>query len=161
MKCSHMYSIFQPLHILISTYIIHTIAMVTNNWIVNNIQDLPAFGLTKTRRGVFIIAQFKSTYEGSSWSWSYGSWIYHYLCNQCLSRGVASEFILVRRNGRLARGVWHAPPRNFLKKGAILCYLGAFPRLYFRLFEGHNITIFFFDLNVTLWVVQNQIVFTF
>ena len=20
-----------------------------------------------------------------SWSWSYGSWIYHYLCNQCLS----------------------------------------------------------------------------
>ena len=23
--------------------------------------------------------------EGSSWSWSYGSWIYNYLCNQCLS----------------------------------------------------------------------------
>ena len=22
---------------------------------------------------------------GPSWSWSYGSWIYHYLCNQCLS----------------------------------------------------------------------------
>jgi len=21
----------------------------------------------------------------SSWSWSYGSWIYNYLCNQCLS----------------------------------------------------------------------------
>ena len=21
-----------------------------------------------------------------SWSWSYGSWIYNYLCNQCLSR---------------------------------------------------------------------------
>jgi len=20
-----------------------------------------------------------------SWPWSYGSWIYHYLCNQCLS----------------------------------------------------------------------------
>jgi len=20
-----------------------------------------------------------------SWSWSYGSWIYYYLCNQCLS----------------------------------------------------------------------------
>jgi len=20
-----------------------------------------------------------------SWSWSYGSWIYNYLCNQCLS----------------------------------------------------------------------------
>jgi hypothetical protein len=23
--------------------------------------------------------------EGLSWSWSYGSWIYNYLCNQCLS----------------------------------------------------------------------------
>ena len=23
--------------------------------------------------------------EESSWSWSYGSWIYNYLCNQCLS----------------------------------------------------------------------------
>jgi len=22
---------------------------------------------------------------GSSWPWSYGSWIYNYLCNQCLS----------------------------------------------------------------------------
>jgi hypothetical protein len=24
-------------------------------------------------------------YVGPSWSWSYGSWIYNYLCNQCLS----------------------------------------------------------------------------
>ena len=23
--------------------------------------------------------------EGPLWSWSYGSWIYNYLCNQCLS----------------------------------------------------------------------------
>jgi len=22
---------------------------------------------------------------GPSWSWSFGSWIYKYLCNQCLS----------------------------------------------------------------------------
>jgi len=22
---------------------------------------------------------------GASWSWSYGSWIYNYLCNRCLS----------------------------------------------------------------------------
>jgi len=22
---------------------------------------------------------------GNLWSWSYGSWIYNYLCNQCLS----------------------------------------------------------------------------
>ena len=26
-----------------------------------------------------------TTFEGPSWSWSYGSWIYNYLCNQCLS----------------------------------------------------------------------------
>jgi hypothetical protein len=24
-------------------------------------------------------------YKGPSWPWSYGSWIYNYLCNQCLS----------------------------------------------------------------------------
>jgi len=23
--------------------------------------------------------------RGPTWSWSYGSWIYNYLCNQCLS----------------------------------------------------------------------------
>ena len=23
--------------------------------------------------------------QGPSWSWTYGSWIYNYLCNQCLS----------------------------------------------------------------------------
>jgi hypothetical protein len=28
---------------------------------------------------------FKNTSKGSSWSWSYGSWIYNYLCNRCLS----------------------------------------------------------------------------
>jgi len=35
-----------------------------------------------------IIVQFiryNFLFEGSSWSWSYGSWIYNYLCNQCLS----------------------------------------------------------------------------
>ena len=24
-------------------------------------------------------------FQGPSWSWSYGSWIYNYLCNRCLS----------------------------------------------------------------------------
>jgi len=23
--------------------------------------------------------------QGVSWSWSYGSWIYNYMCTQCLS----------------------------------------------------------------------------
>ena len=26
-----------------------------------------------------------NTYRGLSWPWSYGSWIYNYLCNQCRS----------------------------------------------------------------------------
>ena len=26
-----------------------------------------------------------NSFEGPLWSWSYGSWIYNYLCNQCLS----------------------------------------------------------------------------
>ena len=26
-----------------------------------------------------------SNWWGASWSWSHGSWIYNYLCNQCLS----------------------------------------------------------------------------
>ena len=30
-------------------------------------------------------AQLSSTNKGASWPWSYGSWIYNYLCNQCLS----------------------------------------------------------------------------
>jgi len=25
------------------------------------------------------------TEQGTSWSWSYGSWIYNNICNQCLS----------------------------------------------------------------------------
>jgi len=27
----------------------------------------------------------KPLYKGLSWLWSYGSWIYNYLCNWCLS----------------------------------------------------------------------------
>jgi len=30
----------------------------------------------------FVISYFN---KGLSWSWLYGSWIYNYLCNQCLS----------------------------------------------------------------------------
>jgi hypothetical protein len=29
--------------------------------------------------------QLEPTDSGKSWSWSYGSWIYNYMCNQCLS----------------------------------------------------------------------------
>jgi len=32
----------------------------------------------------FCLPNFK-WYQGLSWMWSYGSWIYNYPCNQCLS----------------------------------------------------------------------------
>ena len=35
--------------------------------------------------------------KGSSWSWSYGSWIYNYLCNQCLSPLTLSIWIPLKR----------------------------------------------------------------
>ena len=43
--------------------------------------------------------QFNSSlsFKGPSWSWSYGSWIYNYLCNQCLSPLKLSFWILLRR----------------------------------------------------------------
>jgi hypothetical protein len=32
------------------------------------------------------VIKFRSVYvQGSSWPWSYDSWIYNYLCNRCLS----------------------------------------------------------------------------
>jgi len=40
-------------------------------WALMTLHDVRAF------------AQF--TIEGPFWSWFYGSWIYNYLCNQCLS----------------------------------------------------------------------------
>ena len=32
-----------------------------------------------------ILMVFYNTLAGPSWPWSYGRWIYNYLCNQCLS----------------------------------------------------------------------------
>jgi len=33
----------------------------------------------------YFLTSFFQLYKGPSWPWSYGSWIYRYLCNQCLS----------------------------------------------------------------------------
>ena len=33
------------------------------------------------------------TFPVQSWSWSYGSWIYNYLCNQCLKLWVRNPFM--------------------------------------------------------------------
>jgi hypothetical protein len=55
---------------------------------------------------------------GPSWSWSYGSWIYNYLCNQCLSPLMLWVRISIRERCKtfcdkvcqwLATGQWFSP----------------------------------------------------
>jgi hypothetical protein len=58
--------------------------------------------------------------EGLSWSWSYGIWIYNYLCNQCLlpltlwvqimiRRGVLDTTLCDKVCQWLATGWWFSP----------------------------------------------------
>ena len=42
------------------------------------------------------VLMFSIWCEGPSWSWTYGSWIYNYLCNQCLSPLMLWVRILLR-----------------------------------------------------------------
>jgi len=59
-------------------------------------------------------------YKGLSWPWSYGSWIYNYLCNQCLSpltlrvqislwRGVLETTLCDQVCQWLEAGWWFSP----------------------------------------------------
>ena len=61
-----------------------------------------------------------NTNEGQSWWWWYGSWIYNYLCNQCLSpltlwvqiplrRGVLDTTLCDKVCQWLAIGQWFSP----------------------------------------------------
>ena len=58
-------------------------------------------------------------FSGPSWPWSYGSWIYNYLCNQCLSPLMLWLRISIRARCTtkcckvsqwLATGRWLSPP---------------------------------------------------
>ena len=60
------------------------------------------------------------TEQGTSWSWSYGSWIYNNICNQCLSpltlwvrislrRGVLNTTLCNKVCQWLAAGRWFSP----------------------------------------------------
>jgi len=60
------------------------------------------------------------TVQGPSWVWSYGSWIYNYLCNQCLLplklwvwvcslRGVLDTTLCDNNSQYLATGWWFSP----------------------------------------------------
>ena len=62
--------------------------------------------------------------KGPSWSWSYGSWIYTYLCNQFLSpltlwvrtpirRGVLDTTLCDKVGQWLAAGRWFSPVLRF------------------------------------------------
>jgi hypothetical protein len=46
---------------------------------------------------------YSSSLRGLSWSWSHGSWIYNYLCNQCLSP------LMLRVCQWLVAGWWFSP----------------------------------------------------
>ena len=48
------------------------------------------YGLTDNKMYFYI--------KGPSWPWSYGSWIYNYLCNQCLSPLMLVVRISIRAN---------------------------------------------------------------
>ena len=66
------------------------------------------------------ILSYSSRIPGPSWSWSYGSWIYNYLCNLCLSpltlwvriplrRGVFDAKLCDKVCQWLAAGRWFSP----------------------------------------------------
>ena len=72
-------------------------------------------------------------FRGPSWPWSYGSWIYNYLCNQCLSpltlwvrtpprRGVLETTLCDQVCQWLVAGWWFSPgtPVSSTNKSEIL-----------------------------------------
>ena len=69
---------------------------------------------------VDLIWLFPFNFQGPLWSWSHGSWIYNYLCNQCLSpltlwvwiplrRGVLDTTLCDKVCQWLVAGQWFSP----------------------------------------------------
>jgi hypothetical protein len=58
-------------HTITVTLFQNDIYMLSSNWM--------------TQKNHLLISHISILIEGPSWPWSYGSWIYNYLCNQCLS----------------------------------------------------------------------------
>jgi len=45
----------------------------------------------------FLVSSNSLSRKGPSWSWSYGNWIYNFICNQCLSALALWILIPLRR----------------------------------------------------------------
>ena len=62
--------------------------------------------------------------QGLSWPWSYGSWIYNYLCNQCLSPLILWLRILIRASCTILCGKvcqWHGTGHWFSPGPSVSC----------------------------------------
>jgi len=46
---------------------------------------IPIFIFWEKKKILAFVNSWIYKFVGSSWSWSYGSWIYNYMCNRCLS----------------------------------------------------------------------------
>ena len=62
-----------------------------------NIFNLNGIKSSVTLYSIYVISIIY-TLKGLSWLWSYGSWIYNYICNQCLSPLTLWVQILFRRS---------------------------------------------------------------
>ena len=61
--------------------------IIENNYHQYQKTLLSNFTLVHFKRCRFVIEVLYSNPEhGPSWSWSHGSWIYNYMCNQCISQ---------------------------------------------------------------------------
>jgi len=50
-----------------------------------NTQNLGPTNLSSSTAFPFSLTHLTTLTKRPSWPWSYGSWIFNYLCNQCLS----------------------------------------------------------------------------
>jgi hypothetical protein len=72
---------------------------ISNNWNhLMRVCDMKYIDLNiKGKINKIAIKRYTVNLQGPSWSWSYGSWIYNYLCNQCISTLTLWVWILFRR----------------------------------------------------------------
>ena len=76
-------------HITIASSLVKFWSQTRSHLPLLNTSITPSLGLDPPyrRTGISEIKRMKNiiTIQSSSWPWSHGSWIYNYLCNQCIS----------------------------------------------------------------------------